>query len=439
MKRIKKGFIAIAASVGIILSLPYCTRHDQVLDTTPPVLVTDTLYSVPGTATLQPQGPGHAWDGSIESVWNNAPKLQVKAVVPDVPVEFDGFIGNSSDVTIQSLYDANNIYYLVEFTSPRAYNSSALWYFNSTTKRWAQETGGPALNTDGSYRPPFQQDGFTFAWNIDHSTQKFNTLSCYATCHERTTWGAGTATEGATMHTNGPNERLDCWRCRTLQGGALNQANDVWIDDGAGSYPSASGTLDKNQFHNDWQERNGTASTVPPALRSPGYAADGGFTNRQSLQLTGTTGSTNKVNVPIWLDPNGNYTGSLIMISDTMSKCKKVTAVDTFGVLTLADGSTVDPATGSDYKQIGSGNGAKCIPSTVADIYTGSRADVTMNQYYTGSSWRMLFKRALKTADTQNDVDFSPLEDLPFGIGVMFMGANGQHAIVAGLTQHFRK
>ena len=441
MKKFKKSYFAIMVALGLITSLPSCTQHDQVLDTTPAVLVTDTLYVAKGTATLQPQGPGHAWDGSIESVWANAPELKVKATVPDVPVEFDGFIGNSSDVSLKALYDANNIYFLVEASAPRAHNESALWYFNSTTKRWAQETGAPALNTDGSYRPPFQQDGFTFAWNINKSTQNFNTLSCYAVCHAMTSFG-GTAVDGARMYCNGPNERLDCWRCRTLFGGALNQANDVWIDDGAGTYPSTSGTADKNQFHNDWQVHNGTASSVPPSLQSPGFAADGGFSNKQALQMTGTSGSANKVNVPIWLDPNGNYSGSLILVGDTVSKCKKVIAVDTMGVLTLADNSTINPATGTDYKQIGSGNGAKCVPGTVADVYTGSRADVTMNQYYTGSSWRFLFKRALTTADTQYDVDFTSggtYENLPFGIGVMFMGANGQHAITAGLTMKYNK
>jgi hypothetical protein len=59
--------------------------------------------------------------------------------------------------------------------------------------------------------------------------------------------------------------------------------------------------------------------------------------------------------------------------------------------------------------------------------------------YWTGSGWKLLFKRALKTADAVADVDLSGLSDQPFGIGVMFNGADNEHAIVNGLTLTFQK
>jgi hypothetical protein len=52
----------------------------------------------------------------------------------------------------------------------------------------------------------------------------------------------------------------------------------------------------------------------------------------------------------------------------------------------------------------------------------------------------MLLKRALNTGYAfEQDVDFSSLADQPFGIGVMFNGADNEHAIVSGLTLHFNK
>lgn len=83
------------------------------------------------------------------------------------------------------------------------------------------------------------------------------------------------------------------------------------------------------------------------------------------------------------------------------------------------------------------GDGPKCIPGSIVALYTGSRGDVTGNWYWTGSGYKLMISRARKTSDSQYDVDFS--YDQPFGIGVMFNGADNEHAIVAGLYLHFKK
>ena len=129
------------------------------------------------------------------------------------------------------------------------------------------------------------------------------------------------------------------------------------------------------------------------------------------------------------------------MLKDTLpgGAAIKVIAVDSMGVLTLANSATIDPRVGTDYQQVGAGDGPKCIPGSIVDAYTGSRGDVIANAFYTGTGWRLLLKRALKTSDTVNDVDFSTLSNQFFGIGVMFNGADNQHAIVPGLTLVFEK
>lgn len=443
MKKLNKYLVAAPLmAVAILVGLSRCTKHDQVLDlTTPtPVLNTSTLLSMRGTATLQPIG-GPAWDGTIEAAWNNATKLTVHAAVPDLGNgTFTGYIGNATDITMRSLYDASNIYYLVEFDTPQKNVKSAQWYFNPTqtdmTKKWAQEAGAPTLNPDGStFRPPFAQDQFVMMFNI--SCQTFNSLSCYAACHVNSSYGGPVIPEGGVMYTNGPTELLDCWRARMLQVVNVNQVNDCFIDDGSSVGLGGSGTLDKNEVHGDWQVNNGSASTVPPQFQSI-QAADGGFNNKQTKTITGTT---KKEAIPLWVIPSGSYTNSAILLSDTLpgGAAVKVIAVDSLGVLTLANETTIDPRVGTDYKQVGSGDGPKCIPGSVVAPYTGSRGDVTANAFYTGTGWRLLLTRALKTTDAVNDVDFSSLDDQHFGIGAMFNGADNQHAIVAGLTLHFQK
>jgi hypothetical protein len=143
----------------------------------------------------------------------------------------------------------------------------------------------------------------------------------------------------------------------------------------------------------------------------------------------------------LWVIPAGTYSNSAILLSDTLpgGAAVKVTAVDSNGVLTLANSITIDPKVGTDYQQVGVSDGPKCIPGSIVAPYTGSRGDVTANGFYTGSGWIILLKRALKTNDTANDVDFSSLSDQPFGVGAMFNGADNQHAIVVGLMLHFEK
>ena len=465
MKKLNK-FLAPAVFMSAItmLSLSNCTKHNQVLDlttTTPtPELNTDTLYSVNGTATLQPIG-GAAWDGTIEGVWNNAPKLIVTGTVPDLGNgTFTGYVGNSTQITMRSLYDASNIYFLIEYNSDRADCQSAQWYYNPITKLWAQEVTAASLtnlNPDGSYRMPFSQDEIVMMFNISEAT--YNTLSCYASCHVMSSYGYTTTPTGGFMATNGPTERTDVWRMRTLQALNINQVNDCFIDDGSSIGAGESGVLDKNMVHSDWQVNNGPSASVPSSLQSSGinitspgatasYAADGGFTNKQSMKIIG---KTTKVAIPIWVIEGGGASSgkqSVIMSYDTLSggAARKVVAVDSNMVLTMSDGNTIDPriaASGTNYQQVGGGDGPLCIPGSIVAPYTGSRGDVTCNGFWTGSGYRFLFQRALKTTDIQgipsgsNDVDFSSLKDQPFGIGVMFNGADNQHAIVAGLTTHF--
>ncbi len=414
----RKLLIAIGLFVIPATLLTFCTKNNQLVDTSAG-LNTSNLYSVKGTAILKPIS-GSAWDGTIETVWNNAPKLTVHAVVPDLGNNtFSGFIGNATDVTMRSLYDANNIYFLVEWNCAQKNLASSPWYFNPNTHLWAQESGAPVKNADSTtYRPAFIQDQFTMIFNIANSCPSFNTQSCYGVCHANSSFGGVTSPSGGVMHTSGPGEFLDCWRARMLQVVNVNQANDVYIDWGGG-------TLDQNEIHNDLQ-----LSTT-----------DGGFNNKQSLKITGTG---TKVNVPMYVVPAGGYSNGALLQSDTLAggKAVKVIAVDSTGVLTLANSTTIDPRTatsGTIYQQVGSGDGPNCIPGSFVSPYTGSRGDITANAFWTGTGWRLLLKRALKTTDAAYDVDLSSLVNQPFGIGVMFNGADNEHAIVSGMTLHFNK
>jgi len=396
--------------------LTFCTKKNQVLDTgsSNPTI----LYASKGTATLQAINSS-PWDGTIESIWNDATKLTVHATVPDLGNNtFAGFIGNATDVTIRSLYDANNVYFLAEWNSDQKNLASSPWYFNPTTHLWAQESSAPVKNADSiTFRPPFIQDQFAILFNIANSCPTFATLSCYAACHANSAYG-GTTPTGGIMRTSGPTEFLDCWRARMLQVTNVNQANDTYLDWGAG-------VLNQNEVNNDAQL----------------LTTDGGFSNKKTLTITGTS---IKETVPMWLIPTAAYTNGAILQIDTLSggRALKVIAVDTNGILTLSNSTTIDPRTitsGTIYQQVGSGDGANCIPGSIVSPYSGSRGDVTANAFWTGTGWRLLLMRSLKTTDAAYDVDFSSLSDQYFGLGIMFNGADNQHAIANGLLLRFNK
>jgi len=416
----KKIILIVGLVIFPAMLLTFCTKKNQVLDSSSQSAPT-ILYSVKGTASLQPQGEHLSSAGANLAEWAKAPKLTVIATVPSPGNNiFTGFTGNSDSVTIQSMYDANNIYFLVQWQADQHSSANAPWYFNPATRLWAQESSAPSVNPSGVFRQGFVQDEFVIMFNINNSCRTFNTMSCYAGCHVNSSYGTADSPAGGSMLTNGPTEYLDCWRARTLQVLNENQASDCYVWWGGG-------ILNKQAV---------PADTAVPSI-----------SNKQTLKTT-ITGV--KVSVPKFVYPGatqyavyptGTYANGAILGTDTVSGglAIKVTAVDTNGILTLANGTTIDPRTGTNYQQVGGGDGQYCIPGSILFPYRGSQADVTANYYWTGTGWQLLLKRALKTADAAYDADFSSLTDQAFGIGVMFNGADNEHAVVDGLTLHFNR
>src|ERR1035437_9519015 len=404
MKYVQKKYVVIALLIATVTSLAYCTKRDQMIDE---ISSTDNILfsmKVPTGPAVQPIG-GSAWNGNIDAIWNNAKTLTTHAVVPDLGNgTFTGYIGNATDITMRSVYDANNIYYLVEWNQGQKNVKSALWYYNPTKHLWTQEvtnfttpvasTTNAAgtdynVNSDGTLRPTAAQDQFVIMFNIANSCRSFATLSCYAACHANSSFGTPTIPAGGVMYTNGPTELLDVWRARMLQVVNQNQANDCFIDDGASVGLGSSGTLDKNEVHGDWQINNGSSSSVPPQFQSIA-PKDGGVGNTQKLKMNNVAQTT--VSVPLFVIESASYTNSAILLKDTLSSgaAVKVVSVDSTGILTLSNGHTIDPNTatsGNAYQQVGSGDGVKCIPGSIVGAYTGSEGDVNANAYWTGTGW----------------------------------------------------
>ena len=438
--------------LGYIVS---CTKKDQV------IIPTGSTGSTSSILTSVKTSIAPTIDGVIDPAWNNVPKLEVTATVPNPGNgTFAGYIGLSYNVTMRSMYDANNIYFLVEWDDPDESLLNTPVAYNPTTKLWARQSSNYTFDNNGNISSiPFNEDKFGFQWNIDNSIALFASQSCYATCHLNPASDSINnhvnppvlitvpARAGGNHFTNGPEEKADLWHIHLMQDQAYGFADDDYID-------WANGQLNANGRHSDGALITSITAGIPTYSAVPGS-----ITNTQTLKITGTNTS---VTVPAWVvegQSNGYAlltpsitagakvtTLTTVTAEDGTTPAVLVTAVDANGVLTLSDGKTIDPTSSSDYVTTLDGNGniigvgPKAIPGLIMEKYQGGRSDIPFKAIYNGKGWVMELKRALTTPDVaiKQDVDFSPLTDVDFGIAV-FNKANTAHAVMPGLTLHFKK
>lgn len=446
----QKSFWILTSFVLFVGYWISCTKHDQILKVNNTADNSTTLQSI--KVTTPP-----TIDGTIDASWANATKLNVLPTVPDPGNGlFSGYSGQQYPATIRSMYDDQNIYFLVEIKDPTQSVNVAPWYFdpaaNVTGKTgWAKEPSSDSYDANGSpSRVGFGEDRVAMLWNIDNSTPKFISQTCYASCHIFTPYmdysknpAVYTANASGNHYTNGASEKIDMWWGRLgymSKDASLHFMDDNYQDWAGGpTYTNVTGG-NGNGRHVDGIKPSGKADTTWPYR--PIYTTSptqGEVSNSQSLKLDGTGP---KVNVPIWVIPGAGSAG-YILVADTIGgNAKKVTGVSSTGVLTLSDGSTIDPSVGTDYQRSGDATGATAknsIPGYIGVPLIGGRADITGAAVYTGTGWIVEYKRALKTGDVlKQDIDFSSLQDQVFGVAI-WNNSNYQHGIQPNLTLTFKK
>jgi Ethylbenzene dehydrogenase len=433
MKLLQSKHLWVMSSLLLSLGYWVSCKH-EVLDLPPAAPnVTDLVSYLTATAP--------SIDGTIDLMWENAAKLTGQTEVPNPGNGlFTGYIGDKYKFTLRSMYDAQNIYFLAEWNDPSKGAAVQQWYFNPTTKRWVQESNSRQFDVNGNLiREAMGTDQLAFLWNIDNSSLRFSTQTCYASCHIFTPYrnfqGVAVPNKSGNHYTNGLTEKIDMWWLRLNKELPKGQMDDEYQDWAGG--PAVTDTVGGagNGRHAD--------DLVPPAPFSTAYTntnpnpSSGPINNRVSLRLDGTGAA---VNVPAWVIPdaaNKDYFDA----TDTLPGgiAKKVTGISSTGVLTY-EGGTIDPAGQTDYQQIAGVNGgvgSKCIPGFITAPYTGGRGDFTAKGVHTSSGWVVEFKRALNTNSTlKQDINFSSLQDQPFGVAI-WNNANNQHSIKPDLLLKF--
>ena len=429
-----KTTFVLSFFIAVTVFFVYCTKTAQIVAPATSSSTNELLsYKTAVAPTI---------DGTVDAIWDNATKLEVTPTVPDPGNGmFAGYQGTQYPATIRSMYDGTSIYFLAEWKDPSNYQVQP-WYFNATTSRWAQRANARTYDVNGNLiKEGMGQDQLAMLWNIDNSTTKFTTQTCYASCHLFTPYrnfsGVMVPNKSGNHYTNGANEKIDMWWCHLNKDLVTGQMDDQYQDWAGG--PSVTDTVggSGNGRHAD--------DLTPPSPFTTSYIntntnlSNGAFNNTQSLKLDGTGAA---VNVPKWVVPDA-VGAKYYLATDTLpgGKALKVTAVSSTGVLTYV-GGTLDPTGKAEYTDdatTGVAVGTKCIPSFISAPLTMGRADISAQATYTGSGWIVEYKRLLKTSDVlKQDIDFSSLDDQPFGMAI-FNSSNYQHGIQPNLLLKFQK
>jgi Ethylbenzene dehydrogenase len=343
-------------------------------------------------------------DGTVDNVWNDAPVLKGTTTVPDPGQDlFKGYVGNTNDFTLKGLYDDTYIYFLAEWKDVKESRDRQTWYFDPGTKRWAQEDRNPTFDANGNEtRRAFYEDKWAFLFNVNNSVPNWNTLTCYATCHT----GLSEADGKARHYTSLPGQTIDMWHWKYARTNINTQSDD--------------------QFQND---------TYPNGRHGDDKTGGGYKNNVQELVVSGTNDT---VKVPKYFIPNRTDYSWITVDEINSNTAQLITAVDQDGKLTYS-GGTIDPVTDTDFQRNGPDAGAKGMPSIYTEAFQGSRGDIISKGIYANGKWTLEMKRKLNTGDPNGqDIDFSSLNDLRFGIGI-FDNAGLAHGIAPNYDMKFQK
>lgn len=404
MKRTTKiiFFLSLFVVGRMMFDLSGCVNDDQIIA---PVVQEEEVNSATDLVSVKVT-TAPTIDGTIDALWESISVLEFSTVVPEVTGDvFRGYTGNIiPSVKLRSAYDNEFIYFLAEWADPTESLARGQWYFNPTTKKWAQEKGtfdfDKATNGNVTKRDPFYEDKISMLWNINKSVLDWNTATCYKSCHTGLP-----AADGSSRHfTNFTTEKIDMWHWKSVRGG-VNAAN---------------------QIHDQFQD-----NTYPNGRKGDTGGTDVYLDNR--LSIGGVVVGPKYV----ILNREKNY---WILNSEiTASTAKEVKAVDANGVLTFMDDTTLDPNVGTDYLRAGANTAPKAIAGvTINDVgYGGTQADISCKAVWANSKWTMEFKRKLAAPDA-TDVDFASLEDQYFGFAI-FENAQIAHSIKPNLVLKFKK
>lgn len=187
-------------------------------------LMGSTVSAVEGLVSVKVAAP-ITIDGAIDPAWEAAAPL--KMTLDKTPYKPEGFPGIvSTEITMRSAYDAENIYFVVQYKDPTKSLARQPWV-KQADGSWKIQKKEDATLHDNTYF----EDKFAIIWNIN--TKGFDKLGCAVLCHTAANGKVnGVAdTSAGRKYTNKPGETVDLWSWEGVHSGADGHFEDQFIND----------------------------------------------------------------------------------------------------------------------------------------------------------------------------------------------------------------
>lgn len=176
-------------------------------------------------------------DGKADKAWDSAAPLKV--TLDELPYEpNNGYTGmKSTEVTIKSLYDDANIYFLISYKDPTKSLARFPWV-KQADGSWKKMANKDDTGHDNTY----YEDKLAMFWNI--STKGFETEGCMIACH----LNEPNDKSPGRKYTASAEETIDMWHAKFVRTMPMGMFDDQYVDNNTDA-----------KVNSGWGRRNDTA------------------------------------------------------------------------------------------------------------------------------------------------------------------------------------
>ncbi len=158
-------------------------------------------------------------DGMVDKAWDGAKAITV--TVDELPYEpSNGYKGmDSTKVSIKSLYDSENVYFLITYKDPTKSLARFPWV-KQADGSWKKSVNKDSTGHDNTY----YEDKFAMFWDI--STKGFDEDGCMIACH----LDEPGDTSAGRKYTESAGETIDMWHAKYVRSMPMGMFDDQFVD-----------------------------------------------------------------------------------------------------------------------------------------------------------------------------------------------------------------
>lgn len=223
-----------------------------------------SVYAADKTLVSTKAGGPIVLDGIADKTWDGAKAVTIN--LDQLPYDpSNGYPGmKSTDVTIKSLYDDKNVYFLISYKDPTKSLARFPWV-KQADGSWKKLANKDSTGHDNTY----YEDKLAMFWNI--STKGFETDGCMIACHldEK-----GDTSPGR-KYTASAAETIDMWHAKYVRTMPMGMFDDQYVDNNTD--PKANegwGRKNDNAPKGGGYKNNDTADKKGPAFMNLHADAD---------------------------------------------------------------------------------------------------------------------------------------------------------------------